>query len=152
LDFLFPSLAFLFHRQQQAKKKKKKLEMQKKQKKQKKRKKKQKRETQEEKYGKNCRRSSSSADYNASVWYKNWGTTRVCERRGTKNRKWRNIKNTNKYATYTTRTKTNVDDRRDLWNAHIYRAMATRAESRIATTITTTDNDDDETAVVDIAR
>jgi len=67
-------------RQQQAKKKKK-LEMQKKQKKQKKRKKKQKRETQEEKYGRNCRRSSSSADYNASVWYKNWGKMRVCERR-----------------------------------------------------------------------
>ncbi len=35
---------------------------------------------------------------------------------------------------------------------YIYGAMATRAESRIATTITTGDNDDDETAVVDIAR
>jgi hypothetical protein len=80
------------------------------------------------------------------------GKNASVQKKGKKNRKWRNIKNTNKYATYTTRTKTNVDDRRDLWNAHIYRAMATRAESRIATTITTTDNDDDETAVVDIAR
>jgi hypothetical protein len=50
--------------------------------------------------------------------------------------------------------RTNDDERRDLWNAHIYTEMTARAESR-ATTITTTttdDNDDDETAVADIAR
>jgi hypothetical protein len=36
---------------------------------------------QEEKYGRNCRRSSSSADCNASMWHKNARTTLVCERR-----------------------------------------------------------------------
>jgi len=72
------------------------------------------------------------------------------KKRKKEQKKWRNIKNTNKYATYKTRMKTNGDERRDLSNAHTYIAMVARVESRTTTTITTTD--DDETAAVDITR
>jgi hypothetical protein len=36
------------------------------------------------------------------------------KKRKKEQKKWRNIKNTNKYATYTTRMKTNNDERTDL--------------------------------------
>ena len=109
---------------------------------------------QEGKYGRNCRRSSSSADCNASVWYKNWETVRGYESREKKNGKWRNIKNTNKYDTYTTRTKTNIDSKRDLWNTHT-RVNIYIYTSSIESKITRNDDDvdeDDETAVVDTAQ
>ncbi len=48
--------------------------------------------TQEEKYGRNCRRSSSSADCKASMRHnKNGETALVCERKGKKNKKSREI-------------------------------------------------------------
>ena len=111
--------------------------------------------TREEKYGRNCRRSSSSADCRASMRQNKNGRSNSAsmrKKRKKKNKKkWRNIKNTNKYATHTTRMKANDEKRRDLWKAHTYTAMLASAESRTTTTITTT-TDDETAAAVNIAR